>query len=309
MGVIDDGVDDHPAVGRDPMAVGPQLRMLLPTLTPAEWTVADWFLRRENFTKSPTIGEVATALGVSEPFLVKVARRLGYPGFKALRTALLAYHSIPQIEMHQDLSRDDSVSEIKRKIFQATRQVLDEVQSITPSEVIEEAAEAFYAGKQRDIYGVGGSATVCHDASHKFLRIGIRSTVFSDTHMMMMSASLLSKEDVVLAVSHSGQTMELLGAIDLARTNGARIIALTNSFASDLAKASDFVLCAPAKDSPLIGQNATARIAQLTLIDSFFMCLARKNYDLAEANLNKTMSSIHCFPWTGVRKGRAKPRN
>jgi DNA-binding MurR/RpiR family transcriptional regulator len=208
--------------------------------------------------------------------------------------------------MHQDLSRDDSVDEIKRKIFQATRQVLDEVQSITPPELIEEAAKIFFAGEQRDLYGVGGSATVCHDASHKFLRIGIRSTVFSDTHMMMMSASLLSKRDVVLAVSHSGQTMDLLGAVDLAKKNGARIIALTNSFASDLAKSSDIVLCAPAKDSPLIGQNATARIAQLTLIDSFFMCLARQNYDLAEENLHKTMSSIRSFPWMTAQRSRTK---
>ena len=159
-----------------------------------------------------------------------------------------------------------------------------------------------------DIYGVGGSAAVCYDAAHKFLRIGIRSTVFSDTHLMMMSASLLSKKDVVLAVSHSGQTLELLDIVDLAKKNGARVIALTNSFASDLARASDIVLCAPARDSPLIGQNATARIAQLTLIDSFFMCLARQNYDLAEENLHKTMSAVHAFHRIQNTKKRSKKR-
>jgi DNA-binding MurR/RpiR family transcriptional regulator len=150
---------------------------------------------------------------------------------------------------------------------------------------------------------------VCADAAHKFLRIGIRSAVFSDRNLMVMSASLLGPDDVVLAVSHSGQTSDVLAGVRVARRCGARIIALTNSFASALAQEADLVLCAPAKDSPLMGQNAAARIAQLTLIDTLFMCLARQNYDLAKANLRKTMSSVMAFHSKLKRRSRPKPES
>ena len=147
MSLSTEGIGEHE--GSDPVSVGPSLRMLLPVLTPAEQTVVEWLLRKENFIESPTISEAAKILGVSQPLLVKVARRLGYSGFKTLRSAVMAYHNLPQIGMDQDLSRDDSIDEIKRKIFQATRQVLDEVQSITPPDVIGEAARIFYEGRQR----------------------------------------------------------------------------------------------------------------------------------------------------------------
>jgi DNA-binding MurR/RpiR family transcriptional regulator len=54
-------------------------------------------------------------------------------------------------------------------------------------------------------YGVGLFARVASDAACKFLRIGVRASVFDDSQMMLMSACLLDKTDVALAFSHSGQ--------------------------------------------------------------------------------------------------------
>jgi DNA-binding MurR/RpiR family transcriptional regulator len=149
-----------------------------------------------------------------------------------------------------------------------------------------------HTARQRDFYGVGGSAQIARDVSHKFLRVGVRASVFDDSHMMLMSASLLRPEDVAIGFSHSGNTVAVIEAIQLARKNGARTIAITNYNGSPLAQQADVVLCSTAQGSPLMGENAAARIAQLNILDALFVAVAQRDYKAAEKNLEKTMTAV-----------------
>ena len=238
--------------------------------------------------------------------VVKVSRRLGYGGFKELRAELLAYYSHLKVELDEELSQEDSISQIVRKVFATERSALEEVESILDIDAIAEASRILIKARQRDLYGVGGSATVCADASHKFLRIGIRSSVFSDAHLIAMSASLLEKGDAAIVVSHSGESKDVILGAEIARRSGAKVITITNSIASTLARNSDVVLCAPAKEAPLMGQNAAARIAQLAILDTMFICLAREAYQTAERNLNKVLSSVAVY--STADRGRTERR-
>jgi RpiR family transcriptional regulator, repressor of rpiB and als operon len=130
------------------------------------------------------------------------------------------------------------------------------------------------------------------NVAHKFLRVGVRASVFDDTHMMAMSASLLKGDDLVLAFSHSGRTASILEAVQIARSNGAKIIAITNYGSSPLADLSDVVLCSTALGSPLTSENAAARIAQLNIMDAVFMAVAQKDYKSAEENLAQTLAAV-----------------
>ena len=110
--------------------------------------------------------------------------------------------------------------------------------------------------------------------------------------MMMMSAALLGPDDVAIAFSHSGSTAAVIDAVDLARRNGARTIAVTNYPDSMLARAVDVVLCSTAQNNPLLGENATARIAQLNLLDALFVAVAQRDRAAADQNLARTMRAV-----------------
>jgi len=128
--------------------------------------------------------------------------------------------------------------------------------------------------------------------AHKFLRIGIRSNVYDDAHIMMMSAALLGPQDTVIAFSHSGRTAAVMDAVDLARKNGARIIVVTNYPDSPMAQMVDMVLRSTAQNNPLLGENAAARIAQLNLMDALFVAVAQQDRATADANLARTMQAV-----------------
>ena len=276
----------------DPRAVGAQIRMRLPSLTPLQGKVAANILARKDITEAMPLRDVAEGSGVSEAMVVKVAKKLGFGGFREFRQGLIDYYSSDTAALHSEIGADDTASDIVQKVFRTAMQALEETFAILDLQAFERATDYLYGARQRDFYGLGGSAQIARDVSHKFLRIGIRSSVFDDAHMMMMSAALLGSDDVAIAFSHSGNTAAVIDAVELARRNGARTIAVTNYPDSPVARIVDVVLCSTAQNSPLLGENATARIAQLNLLDALFVAVAQRDRKTADANLARTMRAV-----------------
>ena len=276
----------------DPRAVGAQIRMKLPGLTPLEAKVAANILARKDIDAAMPLREVATGSGVSEAMVVKVAKKLGFAGFRAFRQGLIDYYNSDTAALHSEIAAEDTSGEIVQKVFRTAMQALEETFAILDLAAFDRAADYLHRAQQRDFYGFGGSAQIARDVSHKFLRIGIRSSVFDDAHMMMMSASLLGPEDVAIAFSHSGSTTAVIDAVELARKNGARTIAVTNYPDSPMAQLVDVVLCSTAQNNPLLGENATARIAQLNLLDALFVAVAQRDRKTADLNLARTMRAV-----------------
>lgn len=277
---------------QDSRAVGAQIRMRLPNLTPLELRVVDAIISRKDMTDTTSLKEIAEQSTVSEAMIVKTAKKLGFNGFRDLRLGLVAYNQSDAANLYREISPDDTSASIIQKVFHTSMQALEETIAILDIEAFDRAADILYRAKNRDFYGFGGSAQIARDVAHKFLRIGLRASVFDDTHMMLMSASVLTPDDVVVAFSHSGTTSAVLEALKLARKTGARTISITNYVESPIAQASDIVLCSTAQGSPLLGENAAARIAQLNILDALFIAIAQRDFATAEANLSKTMNAV-----------------
>jgi RpiR family transcriptional regulator, repressor of rpiB and als operon len=276
----------------DARAVGAQIRMRLPSLTPLEGKVATDILARKDIDGATPLRTVAQGSGVSESMVVKVAKKLGFAGFREFRQGLVDYINSDTAALHSEIGAQDTAGQIVQKVFRTAMQALEETFAILDLEAFERAADFLHRARQRDFYGLGGSAQIARDVSHKFLRIGIRTSVFDDAHMMVMSAALLAHDDVAIAFSHSGSTTAVIEAVELARRNGARTIAVTNYADSPLAKIVDVVLCSTAQNNPLLGENATARIAQLNLLDALFVAVAQRDRTAADANLSRTMRAV-----------------
>ena len=276
----------------DPRTVGPRIRMMLPDMSPMEARVTELLLARD-FDDTLPLKQVADDTQVSEAMVVKTAKKLGFDGFRELRAALVEYKRLPSVDLHEEVTPEDTAEMILKKVFRTSIQALEETLAILDIEAFKRAADLIHVSRQRDFYGLGGSAQIARDAAHKFLRIGIRASVFDDTHMMAMSANLLGPGDLAIAFSHSGRSSGLVDAVQFAKANGASIIAVSNYDTGPIADLSDVVLCSTARGSPLTGENAAARIAQLNLMDAVFIAVAQKGYAAAEANLSRTMAAVH----------------
>ncbi|WP_319533212.1 SIS domain-containing protein [uncultured Cohaesibacter sp.] len=269
-----------------------QIRMSLPSLTETEARLAQVLTEYRNLEAGTPIKEIATEAGVSEALVVKVAKKMGFNGFSELKAAILGYRKGNSADLYSEISPDDKLETVASKVFRTSLQALEETLAILDIEALDKTAQTLLKARNVDIYGVGGSAQIGRDIAHKFLRIGRRFSLQDDSHMMLMSASVLGPEDVVIAISHSGTTSAVIEAAEVAKKAGATVIALSNYARSPLAEIATITLASTAQGGPLLGENAAARVAQLNIFDVVFVQVARLHGDLAIERLSLTQSAV-----------------
>lgn len=274
------------------LAIGAKIKMSLSSLNPTERSILEWLLIKGNITQHTALREVSTALDVSEPLVVKVAKKIGYSGFRELRGALVNYFNYLPYDKEEEITAHDNLDTVLNKVFSNSIQVLKEAQSVADTQVIGQAAKMIFQARRVVLLGVGGSASVCQDFEHKLLRIGIFSHSYSDSHLMLMVASQLDEQDVVVVISQSGDTRELLNAVEIARLHHAKVICITNDNVSSLSQRADLSIFSPAMSGPLLGQNAVARIIQLNLLDTLFIAILLQDYEGHKEKLERGIQVV-----------------
>ena len=268
-----------------------RLRAHLSSLTPLENSVLFTLLHRRATGEETLLKCAASETGVSEALIVKIAKKLGFEGFRQLREALGEHNRLSQADLQEELCVAEGARAHLQKVLHASVGALEQGLASVSPEALERAADCLHAARQRDFYGEGGSGLVARDAAHQFLRIGVRASVFDDGQLMLMSAALLRRGDVAMAFSHSGQTAAVVEAARQARQNGAQLIALTNRSDSPLGQESDVTLCANLDSLPWAGENAAARLVQLSVLDALLNAVAQRDYAAAEKNLGRTTAA------------------
>lgn len=274
------------------LAIGARIKMSLSQLNPTERRIVKWLITKGNVTQETSLREVSIALKVSEPLLVKVAKKIGFSGFRELRSSLLNYFKFLPYEREEEITEHDDLNTVLDKVFSNSIQVLKEARSIADPDTIGQAASLIFKARRVVIFGVGGSASVGKDFEHKLLRLGIIAHAYSDFHLMLMAASQLDDRDVVISISQSGETREMIKATKTAHARQAKIICITNDNGSPLSQGSDLSIFSPAMRGPLLGQNAVARIVQLNLLDTLFIAILLVDYQGNKEKLSRSIDVV-----------------
>jgi RpiR family carbohydrate utilization transcriptional regulator len=269
-----------------------RIKACLPSLAPAEQRVGKLCLADPRaFAKLP-VSELADRSHVSKPTVVRFCRSVGYDGLSdfKLKLAGTVNEGVPFI--HRSVDADDKIGDVMVKVIDNTVAAFLKYRNDASTMAIEKAVvalvQAYQAGRQIQFFGVGNSGIVAQDAQHKFFRLGVNTTAYSDGHMQVMSASVLKAGDCVVVVSNSGRTRDLMDACDIARKNGAITIVITAS-GSPLASAGHIHLSADHpegydKYSPMV-----SRLLHLMIIDILATAVALR---IGSATLQPMLSEM-----------------
>lgn len=278
--------------GEATLAAVLRIRMTLPSLTEKERAIAVFILDLGEKIHDVPINRIAERNDASDAMIVKLAKKLGFSGYRELKHTLTSYSRSSVAGLHREINPADDARVSVSKVFNTAIQSLQETLAVLDFDALERTAEALSLAAQRNFYGAGGSGIVAQDASHKFLRIGLPCSAYSDAHMMAMSSAIMKKGDVAVGISYGGETRIVIEALRLAKSNGATVLAITNFANSSMARAADIVLLTTARGSALNTESVAARIAQLCLIDALFVRVVQRGYGTSMSNLSRTMSSI-----------------
>ena len=98
-------------------------------------------------------------------------------------------------------------------------------------------------------------------------------------------------DDVALAVSSSGSTLDVVRAATLAKEAGAFLAAITNRTKSPLTALADVVLLASTPETPLTGGALASKISQLVIVDMLFETIADRDPAARDA-IRRTAQSV-----------------
>ncbi|WP_425266051.1 MurR/RpiR family transcriptional regulator [Amycolatopsis tolypomycina] len=289
-----------------------RIRSLLPGLARAEQRVAKVVLEDPASVARRSITEVALAANTSETTVTRFCKAVGVGGYPQLRIALAADTARTEARTTRNLGgeispEDDLAAVIGKVSFadaRAVEETADQLEVATLEKVIEVVANA----GRVDVYGVGASAFVAADLQQKLHRIGRVCFAWSDTHIMLTSAAVLSPGDVAIGVSHTGATTDTVEALRVAREHGAITIAVTNFPRSPITEVADHVLTTAARETTFRSGATASRIAQLTVIDCLFIGVAQRHMDASVSALDATRDAVGSHR-LGVRPdGRRRPR-
>jgi len=131
------------------------------------------------------------------------------------------------------------VLEVAAAELEALRRRCDPAALVAAAQLIERSREK---GGRLHVTGVGKPEHVAHYAASLLASTGTPATFLHATEAMHGSLGQLVAGDVVIAISNSGSTQELLSVVDAARGFGARVVGVTGRLESRLAMLSDVVL-------------------------------------------------------------------
>jgi RpiR family carbohydrate utilization transcriptional regulator len=166
----------------------------------------------------------------------------------------------------QNVDQNDSAEQYTDKIFTSTMASLDAAREQVDIKAVERAVDYLSQAQQIIFFGMGASGAVAQDALHKFFRFNVPVVAHNDSLMMRMMASACKRGDVLVLLSFTGRTTEMVEVARIGRVAGAVIIAITAAD-SPLAAEASLVLKVQAPEDTDVYMPMQSRLVQLTLID------------------------------------------
>jgi len=205
---------------------------------------------------------------------------------------------------HEGIADDDPEPTILAKVFASAARALAEGTSTIDATAFTRAVADIRHARRVLFVGVGTSAPIAQDAAYRFATIGVVSDAPPDVHVQHVAARLLSKDDVCVAISHTGATRETVATVRAARDAGATTIAVTSFSRSPISRLADVVLVAGGPELSFRHEAMASRLAHLSLLDALYVAVAMRFQESARTALDAATEVIatHRFAAGRIRR-------
>lgn len=241
------------------------------TFSKTEKKVADFLMQNPGLVLTLYITELAQQCGTSEATIVRFAKRLGFDGYQQLRIAIAQDAETRPI--NENITQTDRAGSIFQKVCDDIYCSLEKTKKAINSDHLENCCNAILRSNNILVCGLGNSASIAIDASHKIFRLGLNAHAYTDNHMQSIAAAHTDENSVMIGISHSGTSKDIIQAMQIAKQNGATTVAITNFEKSPIDKVSDIILHTVSDETNYRILGLSSRIAQLAIIDTIYSCL------------------------------------
>lgn len=200
------------------------------TLSASEKKIANYVLKHVETVPFDSISELSAKIGTSPSTITRFCRKLDYTNYIEFQT-LLKTESVKVTDY-------DNIAERIIDYYQLTLNLSKSIfQKVSPEVLINDIK----ASNKIIILGIGSSGLTATEFSLRLNRMGLNSTAVTDSYSMFAQSVLLNSKDLIIAISSSGETPELIKTCIEAKKNNVKIAVITKKINSSISKTTDTI--------------------------------------------------------------------
>jgi RpiR family carbohydrate utilization transcriptional regulator len=253
----------------------------------------------------------------SVPTVMRTCRDLGFAGLREFKLALAHELALGGSPLHRRVNIDDSTVDVVAKVSRSAAASVAGVRTQLGVAALDAAVAAIASARHIDLFGAGATSWfMAQDLQARLFRLGLSANAWSDYHLQQVAAAAQSQHGVVIAISHVGGMPSLLDAVDIARAQGARAVALTRP-GTALAARADMLLGLSVPDDAVMHVGIDAYLTHLTAIEILTVLVAQRRGGPAVQRLQAVRGALqrhgidvrsHSLQsWDGSDSGNPRP--
>ena len=261
-------------------------------LTKSGRLVAEYLTHHADEAQYLSISSLAKECNVAEATVFRFCRALGFEGYHEMRIALAQANATGSMVNHQELQPGATTATLCDHAHALFMTAINGTQNALSTEAVEKAVALMREANQVFCFGQGGSMLLANDICARFASLTTKFRTAGDSHFQLLTASLMGPEDVVLFVSYSGATRDMMETLRTAKSAGAKVILLTHYEDSPGAALADVVLLCGAQESPLDSGSIPIKVAVLYVAEVLLLRYKLSDPEAATLAQDRTSEAL-----------------
>lgn len=244
----------------------------------AEKKVADFILKNPNIAVNSNVSELADFSGVSDATVIRLCKHLGYKGYYQMKMCLSRDIGRQQESLKPIDQADTSMSAMFKKIAEtvlASGAAIDE-------KVFRECVNQIKECSELHLIAAGNTTPLCTYYGPRLERLGIRCTYSILPEHYLNHINLADKRSVVIAISGSGTSINVVRAMELAKEKQLKTIAVTGYRYSPISKIADYLLLSSSGKANSIKTMQISRMNEMMVLEVLVQTLENELFDRDE---------------------------
>lgn len=246
------------------------------SLSKAEKKVADYVQLYPDKTILASLQTISEKCSVSDASVLRFCRTLGFSGYQDFKAALVPEILKRGVTIYEEINYTDSYQITREKFTDNLQKDITKTISTVSNDIVETLAEQLIAANKIIILGLAGSAGVARIFNDCLLGLGIYCHYLTDRVEIERMIPQLDENDVLIGISHSGETQEVVLALKNAQENNVHTICLTNIASSTITKYANIQLITAVPENILGSYSCQPRITQLALLEFITLEISKK---------------------------------
>ena len=251
-----------------------QICASMDTFFETEKKIGNFIIHHPKEIVDMTVGELAKECQVSEASVSRFCKKIDMKGFHHLKISI-AKEMVSQSEddeLSNHISEDDLEQSLKNILANKVAELTQTV-SMMNSENLQDILKRINNAQNVLFAAVGNTVPVAMDGAYKLNQIGISAVSTPVWETQLAYSYNLSPDDVVIAISNSGESTGVINILEAAKQKKATTISITNSEKSTIAKISDYHITTATREKLFLDEYRFSRVSATMVIEVLYLFL------------------------------------